>query len=64
MADDIDIFEEQVVEEPGVLGKIDEFLKKDIRVKPEFWGQRELTDWEAHRSQRDAEQTLEGRCCN
>ena len=59
MADDVDIFEEQVVEEPGVLGKIDEFLKKDIRVKPEFWGLRELTDWEKHRTARDARQTLD-----
>jgi hypothetical protein len=61
MADDVDIFEEQeTVEEPGVLEKIDEFLKKDIRVKPEFWGQRELTDWEKHRTAKDARQTLEG----
>ena len=61
MADDVDIFEEQeTVEEPGVLGKISEFLKKDIRVKPEFWGQRELTDWEAYQNQRDSQQALEG----
>ena len=60
MADDVDIFEEQITEEPGVLGKINEWLKKDIRVKPEFWGQSELTDWEKHQNAKKTRQTLEG----
>ena len=52
MADDIDIFEEQITEEPGVLGKIDEWLKKDIRLG------NEATAWEKRQNAKKTQQTL------
>jgi len=60
MADDIDIFEEPITEKPGVLEKINEWLKTDIRVSPEFWGQRELADWEKLQNAKKTRQTVGG----
>ena len=57
MADDVDIFEEQeTVEEPGVVGKAFDWLKKDLQKAP--FG-RKLTDWELYRSQRDSQKALD-----